>query len=246
MITVLTPACVFKPIKTVGVFGVFLLLIGCTPSTTEKILSKAKEAHGGSSYQKLKQIDYEKTSWRLSEQGDTLSTQVENHSIDFEKGTSGIFWIKDSVHWQALKKRQRTTLLKDGVAVIDTILLAKISRKLDAAQFVFWQPFRLLESNPQLSYQGTQTLLNGWEVHHLALRYPGQTDRWSFFFDAKTYLLKATGVFFKNRYSLIINDKQESKTGLWLHEKRTSYFTDSLFVPNRKGSLYAYKIEAIH
>ena len=72
MITVLTPACVFKPIKTVGFFGVFLLLIGCTPSTTEKILSKAKEAHGGSSYQKLKQIDYEKTSWRLSEQGDTL------------------------------------------------------------------------------------------------------------------------------------------------------------------------------
>ena len=120
-----------------GFFGVFLLLIGCSPSTTEKILSKAKKAHGGSSYQKLKQIDYEKTSWRLSEQGDTLSTQVENHSIDFEKGTSGIFWIKDSVHWQALKKRQRTTLLKDGVAVIDTILLAKISRKLDAAQFVF-------------------------------------------------------------------------------------------------------------
>ena len=228
-----------------GGLGVLLFLIGCTSTTAEKILSKAKDAHGGSRYQKLKQIDYEKISWRLSEQGDTLSTQMEKHQIDFEKGASQIFWIEDSVQWQAQKKQHQTTLLKDGVAVVDSALLTKTSRKLDAAQFVFWQPFRLLDSNPQLRYQGIQTLFNGWEVHHLVFSYPGQTDRWSFFFDKKNYRLKATGVFFKNRYSLITNEKQEAVTGLWLHQKRTSYFTDSLFVPSRIGSLYTYKLETI-
>lgn len=245
MITVLTTTCIFRPIKAMVGLGVLLFLIGCTSTTAEKILSKAKDAHGGSRYQKLKQIDYEKISWRLSEQGDTLSTQMEKHQIDFEKGASRIFWIEDSVQWQAQKKQHQTILLKDGVAVVDSALLAKTSRKLDAAQFVFWQPFRLLDSNPQLRYQGIQTLFNGWEVHHLVFSYPGQTDRWSFFFDKKSYRLKATGVFFKNRYSLITNEKQEAETGLWLHQERTSYFTDSLFVPNRKGSLYAYKLETI-
>ena len=145
-----------------GGLGVLLFLIGCTSTTAEKILSQAKEAHGGSRYQKLKQIEYEKISWRLSEQGDTLSTQMEKHQIDFEKGASQIFWIEDSVQWQAQKKQHQTTLLKDGVAVVDSALLTKTSRKLDAAQFVFWQPFRLLDSNPQLRYQGIQTLFNGW------------------------------------------------------------------------------------
>ena len=117
-----------------------------------------------------------------------------------------------------------------------------MEKSLKAATYVFWQPFKLIDPSAMLESKGITTLFNGWQVHVLEVQYPNSDDRWYFYFDTKTFLLKATGVFFKKRYSLIVNDLQEKYTGLNLNAKRTSYFTNSAFVPRRVNTQYQYEI----
>lgn len=232
-------------VKAILYLGLLLALAGCAQPTAKEILQKAQKAHGGLRYQKVAELTYDKTSWTLSEEGDTIKTVKTAHQIDFTKGISSISWKDKGADWKAILQNDTVSLFRDAVPIADQKRLEQNERKLNAAQFVFWQPFRILETHPILSYEGEKTLFNGWNVHHIALSYPNQTDRWSFFFDSSTYRVKAAGVFFKNKYSLITNDEQETKTGLYLHSKRTSYSTDSLFIPSRKGTLYKYTLRSL-
>ena len=115
-------------------------------------------------------------------------------------------------------------------------------KKFKGSDLYFWQPFKLIDPSAILESKGITTLFNGWQVHVLEVQYPNSDDRWYFYFDTKTFLLKATGVFFKKRYSLIVNDLQEKNTGLNLNDKRSSFFTNSAFVPRRINTQYQYEI----
>ena len=233
-------------VKATLYIGLLLTLVGCTQPTAKEILQQAQKAHGGTRYQKVSDLTYDKATWTLSEEGDTVRATIATHHIDFIKGISSILWEEKGEDWKALLQNDTASVFRDKLPVADKKVLAQNYRKLNAAQFVFWQPFRILETNPTMSYEGEKTLFNGWKVHHITLSYPNEIDRWSFFFDSTNYRLKATGVFFRNKYTLITNDEQETKTGLYLHHKRTSYGTDSLFVPFRKGTLYKYTLRSIN
>lgn len=226
---------------------ILILCIRCQQSQTiSTIENAALTAHGGQRYKAVNKVSYEKKIWLLSQTGDTLSKKKEKHFVDFDGDQVGIKWYQDSIRWEATRIGDSVFLNKNGHLVRDSTVIAKTQRRLNGAQFVFWQPFKFINDGGEKAYLGERILFNGWKVEEIQVVYPNTNDRWSFFFDTESKKLKATGVFHNDRYSLITNDAQESETGLSLHQKRTSYFTDSLFIPFQKGTLYSYKINSIN
>ena len=167
---------------------------------------------------------------------------IENHTIDFINSTPQFSWKLRGDDFTAKQSKDSVTLQINGVHTRDIATIIKMEKSLKAATYVFWQPFKLIDPSAILESKGITTLFNGWQVHVLEVQYPNSDDRWYFYFDTKTFLLKATGVFFKKRYSLIVNDLQEKNTGLNLNAKRTSFFTNSAFVPRRINTQYQYEI----
>lgn len=224
-----------------------LMVVQCQqPQTVTRLDKAAIEAHGGSLYQTVKKIHYIKKIWSLSKTGDTLSENTEKHWVDFDKNYARIAWTQNGIQWQAIGAKEGVRLIANDSLVNDSIALKKVRRRLDGAQFVFWQPFKYVKDGGQKNYKGMRTLFNGWKVHEIEVTYPNSNDRWSFFFDHTNNRLRATGVLHNNRYSLITNDQQEGDTGLYLHQQRSSYFTDSLFRPQRKSTLYSYDLQQIN
>lgn len=209
---------------------------------TEELLLKALAAHGGDRYKEVKSITYQKRINHFDASGAVLDTVIENHTIDFINSTSQFSWKLRGDDFTAKQSKDSVTLQINGVHTRDTATIIKMEKSLKAATYVFWQPFKLIDPSAILESKGITTLFNGWQVHVLEVQYPNSDDRWYFYFDTKTFLLKATGVFFKKRYSLIVNDLQEKNTGLNLNAKRTSFFTNSAFVPRRINTQYQYEI----
>ena len=208
----------------------------------EELLLKALAAHGGDRYKEVKSITYQKRINHFDASGAVLDTVIENHTIDFLNSTSQFSWRLRGDDFTAIQSKDSVTLQINGVHTRDTAKIIKMEKSLKAATYVFWQSFKLIDPSAILESKGITTLFNGWQVHVLEVQYPNSDDRWYFYFDTKTFLLKATGVFFKKRYSLIVNDLQEKYTGLNLNAKRTSYFTNSAFVPRRVNTQYQYEI----
>ncbi|MGC6423110.1 MAG: hypothetical protein ACON47_04450 [Flavobacteriaceae bacterium] len=233
--------------KNVWLSFLLCLSIQCHQEPTLATIEEAVLlAHGGDLHKNIKSISYQKKIWKLSPTSDTISQVIENHSVSFENGFATLSWNHEGNLWEAKKEGHFTELKKNGSQQKDSLLLEKTAKRLQAAQFVFWQPFKFVADAGQKSYKGKRTLFNGWKVDEIEVVYPNSDDRWFFFFDQESNRLKATGVFHNNRYSLITNDNQEAKSGLWLHKKRTSYFTDSLFQPQRKSTLYEYTLQNIN
>ena len=207
-----------------------------------ELLLKALAAHGGDRYKEVKSITYQKRINHFDASGALLDTVIENHTIDFVNSTSQFSWRLRGDDFTAKQNKDSVTLQINGVHTRDTATILKMEKSLKAATYVFWQPFKLIDPSAILESKGITTLFNGWEVHVLEVQYPNSDDRWYFYFDIKSFLLKATGVFFKKRYSLIVNDLHEKNTELNLNAKRTSYFTNIAFVPRRINTQYQYEI----
>ena len=161
----------------------------------EELLLKALAAHGGDYYKEVKSITYQKRINHFDASGAVLDTVIENHTIDFINSTSQFSWKLWGDDFTAKQSKDSVTLQINGVHTRDTAKIIKMEKSLKAATYVFWQPFKLIDPNAILESKGIITLFNGWQVHVLEVQYPNSDDRWYFYFDTKTFLLKATGVF---------------------------------------------------
>ena len=161
----------------------------------EELLLKALAAHGGDCYKEVKSITYQKRINHFDASGAVLDTVIENHTIDFLNSTSQFSWRLRGDDFTAIQSKDSVTLQINGVHTRDTAKIIKMEKSLKAATYVFWQPFKLIDPNAILESKGIITLFNGWQVHVLEVQYPNSDDRWYFYFDTKTFLLKATGVF---------------------------------------------------
>ena len=197
----------------------------------EELLLKALAAHGGDEYKEVKSIVYEKRINHFDANGAVLDTVVENHMIDFENATSQFSWKQREDEFTAKLDQDSVTYKINGVDILDSSKVLRMKNSLKAATYVFWQPFKLLDPSAMLKSKGITTLFNGWEVHVLEVRYPNSADQWVFYFDTKTFLLKATGVLFKGRYSLV--KKRTSRKENWtLFEcKANQLFYHKFFCP---------------
>ncbi|MDG1023465.1 MAG: hypothetical protein P8I42_02705 [Flavobacteriaceae bacterium] len=130
---------------------------------------------------------------------------------------------------------------------MDSLKLEQARQEADAALYVFWQPYKLLDLGAKHEYQGKIKLLDSLPLHALKVTYPegNPNESWHYFFDPKTFQLKATQVDQGGRVSLIINQAVEIKTGLSLNKIRNSYFLDSLGKINYLRASYDYKIQTL-
>ena len=161
----------------------------------EELLLKALAAHRGDRYKEVKSITYQKRINHFDASGVVLDTVIENHTIDFINSTSQFSWKLWGDDFTAKQSKDSVTLQINGVHTRDTAKIIKMEKSLKAATYVFWQSFKLIDPSAILELKCITTLFNGWQVHVLEVQYPNSDDRWYFYFDTKTFLLKATGVF---------------------------------------------------
>ena len=238
---------------TQKVFSVFLmisLLNGCNqPSLAPEILlQKSIQAHGGMDLlNQIESIQYNK-SIKLYTASGTLERQLNQKILHrWEPFLTSMEWTTTEGSFFAQKDSEKVRLTLNGELQKDSLLLSEINSNLDAALYVFWQPFKLTEPAAKKTYLGPQKLLDSIEVLALQVSYSDapNADLWHYYFTPENYKLRAVQVDHNNRTSLILNELYETQTGLSLNKKRMSYFLDSLGQVTYLRAAYEYEITAL-
>jgi hypothetical protein len=236
-----------KPI----LFFVFLVsfILSCERSSEEKasaILNKSIEAHGGlEAFQQLHFIAFNKTTRLFSEDGLLESEKFQKQSFQLHPN------YEFQMEW--FEKGEKHQLLYDRVQirkfVNDSLIIAKeeIDNALQlalAADYVFFQPFKLADPNAILNFKGHLKLSDSLEVSSVQIKYEtdtSQSDVWEYFFNKKN-LLVANLVKHKNKYSLIENLEFQTYKDVLFNKHRKSYFVDSLLQKKQLRAEYFYEI----
>ena len=103
-----------------------------------------------------------------------------------------------------------------------------INKSFKSAYYVISQPFNLSESDALLSYK-KDTILNGEKTFVVDVSYKedqntNTPDQWTYFFNAKTYLIVAAKVFHSPTVSFIENIKFNKETPFVFNAERESVF----------------------
>lgn len=202
------------------------------------IIERSIQAHGGwEAYEALDTLVIKKTI-RLFDASEILESETLEQQI---------FIFKP--HYQTVIVRTADSTSYDGTFlekhIGDSILFDEEKRKQDvkrikAAEFVFFQPFKLRDSIAEIEFIDIQKW-DAMDVSEVKVTYPNSTDIWWFYFD-DTYLCVANKVTHNDRISRIENLEFQEYKGLLLHKHRKSYFVDSLGTEKRLRAEYFYEI----
>jgi len=231
------------------VIPVFLLYTNCKSdkNRAHTILQKSIKSHGGMElWKKMKSINYLKKTTLYTDSG-LVEQKISQKIIhQWKPNFTKITWMNQGKLYQAQKSNKELRYFEGNALQSDPSVLKQINKNLDASLYVFWQPFKLLDPAAKLEYVGLKKLLDTLAVHAIKVYYTEDKkgDVWTYFFDEKSYRLRATQVDHEKRSSLIINEEVEDQTGLFLNKKRKSYFLDSLGKINYLRAAYTYQINS--
>ena len=225
----------------------FMLTFGCLPShlVESDLVNASIKAHGGyEAYLNLKDFNYLKTTLTSRTDGalqDTLLQAISLPRLD----ETYLQYHKDNLNYETHQYRGTTELLKEGLNIKDSLLIAEHRRIVDGANFVFFQPFKLKDRKAQLRYQGVIDLPlaeHTTQVHHLKVAFEGSSDTWHFFLDTEDHRVVANAVDHNGKMSLITNDSMQWHQGLLVHKSRTSYLSNEDFEIIRPQATYEYEM----
>ena len=230
--------------------GVFLVLNNCSQSSmnSETLIQKSIAAHGGLDLLKtIKSIQYSKSTSLYTKSGELEKTVDQYITHQWNPDQTSIAWKNKESAFFAEKKSNKVSLFKDGEMVKDSLELIRAATNLDAALYVFWQPFKLTDPSAKKVYLGKQTILDSIEALTLKVSYTDdpEADLWFYYFHPKNYKIRAVKVIHRKRTSLILNDSYETQTGLSLNKTRRSFFLDTLGHIDYLRAAYRYGIESI-
>jgi hypothetical protein len=207
------------------------------------LIDMAIEAHGGmSSYLNLHKLHYQKTSITINKENQAVDSLVQHLKHPTVHETEVQFIASD----RRLKARYNGTELSaeiDGLTQYDKAVLSSLRNTIDAANFVFFQPFKLRDTSAQLRYLGNRTLAlteKNLAVEALLVNYPNSKDQWYFFFDSKTKQVVANAVLHEGKMNLIVNDSLQWHKNMLVHHYRTSYLSNTNFELIRPQARYLY------
>ncbi|PTX60621.1 hypothetical protein C8N46_106267 [Kordia periserrulae] len=211
--------------------AVLILSYSCEPKlAAEAIIEKSLEkAHGGkATWEAVQRLVYKKTT--------TLYDAEKNKESEITKTfyntlqptfTSSMLWTEAGVEKRVVYDGNEIDVFENEVAITDTTIIAKAFEEIKAAQFVLWQPYKLLTDDVVLTNEGIVRLEDKMPAYKIKAVYPNSDTIWWFYFDTTTFLLKENLIQHSpTTYSQIVNMEQEEKTGLRLHKKRKSYKVD--------------------
>ena len=233
-----------------GLACIFLFNHSCAQKLNASILlEKSLVAHGGKkAWSIVSEISYLKNIELYDSIGKLEKEINQKIKHTWNPSSTKIEWNNVDDHYVALLREEKIELFKNNQIVLDSQEVAKAYDNTKGALYVFWQPYKLIDSNARLEYIGLVTLLDSISVHNLKVSYPldPTADVWHYYFNEENFMLEATQVNHDERISLIINESFEDKTGLFLNKTRKSYFVDSLGKIKYLRAAYKYAITSFN
>ena len=215
---------------------------------SETLIQKSIAAHGGLDMLKtIKSIQYTKSTSLYTKSGALEKTVEQYITHQWNPDQTSIAWVSEESTFFAEKNSNEVSLFKDWEMVKDSLERTQAAANIDAALYVFWQPFKLTDSSAKKVYLGKQKILDSIEVLTVKVSYSDdpKADVWFYYFHPENYKVKAVKVKHNRRTSLILNDRYETQTGLSLNKTRRSFFLDTLGKIDYLRAAYQYEIDSI-
>jgi len=228
--------------------GCWLVCISCDINIDPvSVIQDSLEAHGGiKKWENIKEISYLKTTVLYDSLGNIEKKVVQTHRNTFSpRFEAQINWTEDTISKQVVLRNDNTEVYFNDLLQDDSKLQEKYYKAIIAANYVFWQPYKLLDKDVTLSYVGEE-VIDVNKVKVVKASYfnddGSPANTWWYYFDQKTNKLVGNMVHHGSTFSYIKNTKYEYKTGLSLNAERKSYMTDSLKNIKFLRAHYKYEI----
>ena len=219
-------------LKTITIIFIVNLFVSCQKKeiTIGDILSKSLEAHGGLEiWQQVDTLSFTKKTILYNREGLKEKEITQHQSFyggDFINGeitSIGVDKSRISIIGDIYSKS-----IEDSLAVLTDDDVKLINKSFRSAYYVISQPFNLKESDALLFYK-KDTILNGEKTFVVDVSYredenTNTPDQWTYFFNAKTYLIVAAKVFHSPTVSFIENIKFNKETPFVFNAERESFF----------------------
>ena len=208
----------------------FLFSCQKTKLTAKQLLSKSMDAHGGLEFwQKVDTLSFTKKTILYNRKGLKEKEITQHQSFyggNFINGnitTIGTDKSSISIIGDVYSKRIGDTLIS-----ISNNEMKSITNAFKSAYYVISQPFNLMESGALLSYK-KDTILNDEKTFVVDVSYEedqntNTPDQWTYFINAKTYLIVAAKVFHSPTVSFIENINFNKETPFVFNAERESVF----------------------
>jgi hypothetical protein len=196
--------------------------------TANEIVSKSIDAHGG--FNQWKQIDtlsFVKKTVLYTKKG--LKEKEIKQYQSFSLGSSfngAITSLGSDSTSLTLTNGLYSKSIGDSLLVVTEKELPALKNAFKAAYYVVSQPFNLRESTASLLYV-KDTVLKNKKTYVVNVSYKGDTensDLWTYYFDAQTFLVVACKVYHSPTMSFILNTKFDSLTPFVFNAERESVF----------------------
>ena len=219
-------------LKTLTTVLIVILFVSCQQKevTIRDILSKSLKAHGGLElWQQVDTLSFTKKTILYNRKG-----LKEKEIIQYQSFYGGDF-INGEITSIGADKSKLSIMgglysksIGDSLVVLTDEDVKLINKSFKSAYYVISQPFNLSESDAHLSYK-KDTILNGEKTFVVDVSYredknTNTPDQWTYFFNAKTFLVVAAKVFHSPTISFIKNTKFNAKTPFVFNSERVSIF----------------------
>ena len=219
-------------LKTITIIFIVNLFVSCQKKeiTIGDILSKSLEAHGGLEiWQQVDTLSFTKKTILYNREGLKEKEITQHQSFyggDFINGeitSIGVGKSRISIIGDIYSKS-----IEDSLVVLTDDDVKLINKSFRSAYYVISQPFNLKQSDALLFYK-KDTILNGEKTFVVDVSYKvdentNTPDQWTYFFNAKTFLVVAAKVFHSPTISFIKNTKFNTKTPFVFNSERVSIF----------------------
>jgi len=220
--------------KLIGILFLSSFFWSCnTQNQAAQIIQRSLEAHGGiKKWQNANQLSYQKKTILYDSLGAIEKEIIQWHINRFTPDFSAkMIWQENTVTKKVVFSKGKISVLYNDTIINDKMLEKQYYKTITAANYVVWQPYKLLEKDVVLSYEGEEHI-DGKQARVVKASYydadGSAANIWWYYFDAKTYKLLGNMVHHGVTYSFIKNIAYENQTGLFLNAKRKSYMIDSL------------------
>jgi len=213
--------------------------------TAEMIIEKSLEkTHGGkAAWETPKTLIYQKITTLYNSSGAVeLEKKQRFHNTLQPTFASKVKWMEDDTEKRIVFDGKETYIFTNGYQITDDKKVKAAHKEIMGAQYVLWQPYKLLADEASLLLEGKAKLEDGSEAYKIKVTYTDSETIWWYYFDTTTFLLKENLVKHGTTYSQIKNISHEENTGLRLHKERKSYTIDSLHNQKYLRAQYYYTI----
>lgn len=232
-----------------GLFIYAIIFLSCsnvTSESAEDIVNKSIERHGGiRAFQELDSISFTKTTRLYKEDGSIESETLQEQSFRLIPDYLLVIkWMDGDDMHQISYNRSAVVKLVNNESIQDQAAIENALKLALSAEYVFFQPFKLIDTAGQLSFEGKQMIRDSIQTSVVAITYEGDSpssDAWRYYFDENNRLVAAS-VRHNDRISLIENLEFQRYGGMLFNKVRKSYFVDSSLQKKQLRAEYHYEI----